>query len=124
MKTLTKSLVIEAALAGLFAASMPVFAADAPKADAPTDAPKAETKSPAKTPAKAANTVHCLGINACKGTSECAVEGKGACKGQNACKGQGWTALTKKDCKAQKGTVQKVAKKAKAAKAEAAPAVK
>ena len=121
MKTLTKSLVVEAALAGLFAACMPAFAADAPKADAPKDAPMAETKTPAKTPAKKANTVHCLGVNACKGTSECSVEGKNSCTGQNACKGQGWTALTKKDCKAQKGTVQKVAKKAKA---ETAPAAK
>lgn len=113
MKTLTKSLVVEAALAGLFAASMPVFAADMPKADAPKgDAPKAESKTDAKTPAKKANTVHCLGVNACKGTSECAVEGGAACKGQNACKGKGWTALTKKECKAQKGTVQKAAKKA------------
>jgi hypothetical protein len=116
MMNLTKSLVVEAALAGLFAASMPVFAADAPKADAPTDAPKAETKSPAKTPAKKANTVHCLGVNACKGTSECAVDGKSGCTGKNACKGQGWTALTKKECKAQKGTIAKAPKKAKAAK--------
>ena len=113
MKTLTKSFVIEAALAGLFAASMPVFAADMPKADAPKgDMPKAESKTDAKMPAKKASTVHCLGVNACKGTSECAVEGGAACKGQNACKGKGWTALTKKDCKAQKGTVQKAAKKA------------
>ena len=113
MKTLTKSFVIEAALAGLFAASMPVFAADMPKADAPKgDMPKAESKTDAKMPAKKASTVHCLGVNACKGTSECAVEGGAACKGQNTCKGKGWTALTKKDCKAQKGTVQKAAKKA------------
>ena len=112
MKTRNKSFVVEAAIAGLFLASMPVFAADAPKADA---------KKPAKAPAKKAATVHCLGVNACKGTSECAVEGGAACKGQNACKGKGWTSLTKKDCKAQKGTVQ-AAKKA--AKTETAPAAK
>ena len=113
MKTLTKSLVVEAALAGLFAASMPVFAADAPPAEAPKDAPKSETKSPMKTPAKKANTVHCLGVNACKGTGECAVEGKHGCTGQNACKGQGWTSLTKKACKKQKGTVAMAKKFAK-----------
>ncbi|MBI5247458.1 MAG: hypothetical protein HY923_09765 [Elusimicrobia bacterium] len=106
MKTLSKSLVVEAALAGLFAAALPVFAADAPKAEAPKDAPKAEKKSKAKKPAKAAATVHCLGVNACKGTSECGVDGAHACKGHNECKGKGWTALSAKDCAAQKGTVQ------------------
>ena len=32
MKTLTKSFLVEAAIAGLFAACLPVFAADAPAA--------------------------------------------------------------------------------------------
>ena len=122
MKTLSKSFVVEAALAGLFAAAMPVLAADAPKAEAPKDSGSMDKKADMKAPAKKANTVHCLGVNACKGTSECGVEGKTACKGQNACKGQGWTSLTKKECKAQKGTVAPMKKAAKAAKAEAAPA--
>lgn len=125
MKTLKKSVVVEAALAALFASAMPVLAADAPKAEAPKgDAPKAEKKAEGKMPAKAAKTVHCLGVNACKGTSECGVDGKHGCKGQNACKGQGWTSLTKKECKAQKGTVQAAKAEAKKAdkKTETAPA--
>ena len=49
MKTLNKSLVVEAALAGLFAAAfvMPAVAQDAPKGDAPSDKP-----APAKKPAR------------------------------------------------------------------------
>jgi hypothetical protein len=121
MKTLTQSLVVEAALAGLFLAvsSVPALADHHEKKAEGGEAPKAEKKAAGK-PAKAAKTVHCLGVNACKGTSECGVDGAHACKGQNACKGHGWIALTKKDCKAQKGTVQ-VAKKAET-KTETAPA--
>ena len=104
MKTLNKSLVVEAALAGLFAAAfvVPAAAQDAaPKGDAGTPAP---TKAaPAK---KSAAKIHCLGINSCKGKSECAVDGKTSCKGHNACKGQGWISLSSaKKCAKQKGTV-------------------
>ena len=105
MKTLNKSLVIEAALAGLFAAAfvMPAAAQDAPKGDAGSDKPMPMKKSHKK---MAAEKVHCLGVNACKGQSGCAVEGKSQCKGQNACKGQGWLSLTAKKCEAKKGTVE------------------
>jgi len=120
MKTLTKSFLVEAAVAGLFAAALPAFAADAP-APPPTGEPRAETKTGAKKPAKKAATVHCLGVNACKGTSECGVDGKHGCTGQNACKGQGWISLTKRDCKKQKGTVPSAKK---SVTAEAAPAQK
>ncbi len=107
MKTLNRSLVVEAALAGLFAAAfvMPAAAQDAPKDGAGSDkpAPAKKSKSHAK---KSAEKIHCLGINSCKGKSECAVEGKTSCKGQNACKGQGWVSLSSaKKCKAKKGTV-------------------
>ncbi|MGP0059448.1 MAG: hypothetical protein ACLPID_09205 [Beijerinckiaceae bacterium] len=39
--------------------------------------------------AKAADTVMCSGINACKGHGACK-SADNACKGQNACKGHGW----------------------------------
>lgn len=115
MKTLNSSFVVEAALAGLFAAAfvMPAAAQDAPKGDAGSDKPMPAKKAPAKK--KGAEKVHCLGINSCKGTSECAVDGKSQCKGQNACKGQGWVSLTAKACTKKKGTIE-------AAKAPAAPA--
>ena len=105
MKTLNRSLVVEAALAGLFAAAfvLPSAAQDAPKGDAGADKPAPTKKAPAK---KHAEKVHCLGINSCKGKSECAVDGKTSCKGQNACKGQGWISLSSaKKCTAKKGTV-------------------
>ncbi len=47
--------------------------------------------------AKAAKSVHCFGINACKGKGACK-SAKNACKGQNSCKGQGW--LPEKSAKA------------------------
>lgn len=108
MKTLTKSVLVEAALAGLFlaVAVAPLRADHHEKKAEGGDAPKAEKKDMGKKPAKKAATVHCLGVNACKGTSECGVEGKHGCSGQNACKGQGWISLAKKDCKKQKGTIQ------------------
>jgi hypothetical protein len=55
--------------------------------------------------AKAADTVMCSGINACKGKSACK-SASNECKGQNACKGHGW--LPEKSaaaCKAKGGTV-------------------
>lgn len=90
-----KSMIVEAALAGLFAAAfvVPAAAADQPAAR------KAASKK------KGAEKVHCFGVNACKGTSECAVDGKSACHGKNACKGQGWVSLTAKSCKKKRGTV-------------------
>lgn len=110
MKTLKKTLVVEAALAGLFAAAavMPVVAQDAPKGG---DKPAPAKKAPAK---KGAEKVHCYGINSCKGKGACAGAGHD-CKGKNACKGQGWTALTAKACKAKKGTTEEP-------KSDAAPA--
>ena len=62
----------------------------------------------ASTPAvakKAAKSVHCVGINACKGQSACQTASSG-CKGQNACKGHGWLpAKSSAECEAQGGTV-------------------
>lgn len=57
------------------------------------------------TPAKAAKTVHCMGINSCKGKSACKTANN-ACKGQNSCKGQGWLPThSAAACKAKGGTV-------------------
>lgn len=125
MKTLSQTLVVEAALAGLFLAvtASPVLA-DHHEGKAEDGHMHKSSKKSGKKPMKKAKTVHCLGINACKGTSECAVDGKHACAGHNACKGQGWTALTKKDCKKQKGTFEmpkKAAKMDEGAKTEVAP---
>jgi hypothetical protein len=103
MKTL-----VEAALAGLFAASLaaPAFAADAPAPEPMPKKPMPMKKSRHHHHMKKrAETVHCFGINACKGQGECGVAGKNDCKGQNACKAQGWIALTKMACLGKKGTV-------------------
>lgn len=123
MKTLTKSVVVEAALAGLFlaVAASPALADHHEKKAEGGDAPKAEKKA-GKKPAKKDATVHCLGVNACKGTSECGVDGAHACKGHNECKGKGWTSLAKKDCLKQKGSVQGAKKAEAKTKAETAPA--
>ena len=105
MKTLNKSLVVEAALAALFAAAfvMPAAAQDAaPKGEGMGDKPMPMKKAPAK---KDSGKVHCFGINSCKGKSECAVDGTSACTGKNACKGQGWISMTAKKCEKKKGTV-------------------
>jgi hypothetical protein len=106
MKTLNSSFVVEAALAGLFAAAIVLPAAAQGEAPMKKDGDKPMKTKKAHHKHKAAEKVHCLGINSCKGTSECSVEGKTSCKGQNACKGQGWVALTAKTCKHKKGTVE------------------
>ncbi len=116
MKTIKKSLVVRAALAGLFAAAVaaPVLADHheaKPEGGAPAD-------KKAKKAGAAAKTVNCLGVNGCKGTSECAVEGAHGCAGQNACKGKGWVKLTMRECKAKKGKFPNAKKGAK----EAVPA--
>jgi len=128
MKTLNKSLVVEAALAALFAAAfvVPAAAQDAAPKGGDQPAPPVKTKTK-KTKGKAAKTekVHCFGINSCKGQSECAVEGKSGCAGKNSCKGEGWVSLSSKDCKAKKGTVMGAKPAAAPAPApEAAPASK
>lgn len=125
MKTLNKSLVVEAAIAAMFAAAfvVPASAQDAAPKGGDQPAPAPTKKAPAKKHVKA-EKVHCFGINSCKGKSECAVEGKSGCSGKNACKGQGWVTLSSaKKCKAKKGTV--IAEKHEAAPAPAAaPATK
>ncbi|MBY6240354.1 hypothetical protein [Methylosinus sp. Sm6] len=54
---------------------------------------------------KAANSVHCAGINSCKGMSACKTASN-SCKGMNSCKGQGWApAKSARACEAQGGTI-------------------
>ncbi|HEY4847016.1 MAG TPA: hypothetical protein VIH87_04265 [Methylocella sp.] len=54
---------------------------------------------------KAAKSVECMGINACKGQSACKTASN-ACKGQNASKGHGWLpAKSAAACEAKGGTV-------------------
>lgn len=55
-------------------------------------------------PKKAAEAVHCYGVNTCKGTSDCKTA-KNECKGQNDCKGQGFKAMTAKACAAAGGSL-------------------
>jgi uncharacterized membrane protein len=54
----------------------------------------------------AEKTVKCLGVNDCKGKGSCK-SAKNDCKGENACKGQSFTELTKKECRAKGGKVEK-----------------
>lgn len=109
MKTLMPSLFVSAALAGLLAA-VPASAdhheGKGKGKDHKHHKAKKEKKAKGQPKVSADEKVHCLGVNACKGKSECGVEGGHACAGHNACKGQGWVTLTRKDCAAQKGTVQ------------------
>ncbi len=55
-------------------------------------------------PVQAAKQVHCYGINSCKGTSDCKSYNHD-CKGLNSCKGQGFKAESKKQCKADGGSL-------------------
>ncbi|MBU6207382.1 MAG: hypothetical protein KGQ42_06810 [Alphaproteobacteria bacterium] len=55
-------------------------------------------------PVQAAKMVHCFGVNNCKGQSDCK-SGNHACKGMNSCKGQGFKAESKKQCKADHGSL-------------------
>ena len=53
---------------------------------------------------KAAQAVHCYGVNDCKGQSDCK-SGNHECKGMNDCKGQGFKALSKSACLAKHGSL-------------------
>ncbi len=55
--------------------------------------------------------VDCAGINECKGHGSCAGNGH-ACAGKNGCKGQGNTKVSKKDCLAKGGKMDKPVKSA------------
>jgi uncharacterized membrane protein len=99
-----KSLIIEAAIAGLLG-GLTAVSTDAQDNQKPMPQKKGPAqKNPGK---KTAEKIHCFGVNSCKGTSECAVDGKSGCHAQNACKGQGWISLTEKQCIKKKGTVLK-----------------
>ena len=77
----SKTTLIAAMAAGLFAGAAPLSATAA-------DAPK----------------VHCDGANDCKGKSACHTAST-SCAGQNGCKGKGWVNLTAEECKTKGGTV-------------------
>lgn len=51
-------------------------------------------------------TVHCVGVNACKGMSSCQTA-TSSCAGQNSCKGQGYVKMSKKACQQIGGKVGK-----------------
>lgn len=54
-----------------------------------------------------ADSVKCMGINACKGQGSCK-SAANDCKGLNVCKGHGWLpTATASDCTAKGGTVIK-----------------
>lgn len=46
----------------------------------------------------AAESVHCMGVNACKGLSSCKTASS-SCKGHNSCKGQGFVSVSEDVCK-------------------------
>ena len=54
--------------------------------------------------ASAGETVHCMGVNACKGHSSCKTANS-ECKGLNSCKGKGFVAVTKEVCEQLGGKV-------------------
>ena len=54
----------------------------------------------------AAETVHCLGVNACKGMSSC-MTADSSCSGQNSCKGKGYVEMSRKACEQIGGKVEK-----------------
>lgn len=107
MKTITPSLFVSAALAGMLAAAAPAFADHHEGGKKHDHKAKKEKKDKGMKGKKAdgAEKVNCMGVNACKGKGECGVDGKHGCAGANACKGQGWVTLAKKACDAKKGTV-------------------
>ena len=92
---------LKAVVAGLFCSGMIGNA----------QAQDTKTESKATTTTKAAEKVHCYGINACKGKSDCHTA-KNSCSGKNSCKGQGWKLLGQEECKTKGGTI-KTEKKAK-----------
>lgn len=47
--------------------------------------------------ASAGETIHCVGVNACKGHSSCKTANS-SCKGQNSCKGQGFVSVSAEVC--------------------------
>lgn len=53
-----------------------------------------------------AETVHCLGVNACKGMSSC-MTADSSCSGQNSCKGKGYVEMSRKACQQVGGKEQK-----------------
>lgn len=54
--------------------------------------------------------VHCFGVNGCKGKNDCKTASN-ACKGHGSCKGKGFVAMSKQDCEAKGGSVDKPKKK-------------
>ena len=56
----------------------------------------------------ATETVHCLGVNACKGMSSC-MTADSSCAGQNSCKGKGYVEMSRKACEQIGGKVEKAA---------------
>lgn len=80
MKNNENRLLINAAIAGIIAASSLGLASSALAEGKPTD------------------KGHCVGSNACKGKGGCAQEGMNSCKGQNGCKGKGFVEKTRAQC--------------------------
>lgn len=78
------SIAIATVAAGLFALNGPIAAAEKDKST---------------------ETVHCVGVNACKGMSDCMTK-ESSCAGQNSCKGKGYVEMSKKACKKIGGKVK------------------
>ena len=91
MKRTTRSLIVAAAVAGLFSGSVATraFAQDTNKSEKPGK------ESPGKKMPKAHD---CAGKNDCKGLGGCKNSAHD-CKGKNECKGKGACTVTKEDVK-------------------------
>jgi uncharacterized membrane protein len=75
-RALSRGVLIASAVAGLFAAGLVGRSTEL---------------------ARAADEVHCYGINACKAKGDCGGKGH-SCAGENACKGKGYLKLDKETC--------------------------
>jgi uncharacterized membrane protein len=80
MKNSIGSLLLGAAVAGIFAAALPAHA----------------QKIPAEK-LKKMEVVPCYGVNSCKGGGQCSGMGH-QCAGENSCRGQGWLPIPKDAC--------------------------
>lgn len=78
-----KGAFVAAAVAGLFASTVPAVAK-----------------------AGSGGKVKCMGVNDCKGKADCK-SATTSCKGQNDCKGKGYIETSEKECTAKKGKVVK-----------------
>jgi hypothetical protein len=90
-----KQMLLGAAFAGLFTASISFAAEGDPAAPTPAPEKKHHKHSPD-------DMGECHHANECKGKGECKGHGHD-CAGKNECKGKGFVKMTRKECHTKKG---------------------